>query len=73
MRRVLDFCGLAWDPACVDLTANESAVATLSPRRCASRSSARNQGMEALREAARAAPEGARRALALTDSPITIR
>jgi tetratricopeptide (TPR) repeat protein len=30
MRRVLDFCGLAWDPACVDLTANESAVATLS-------------------------------------------
>jgi len=30
MRRVLDFCGLPWDPACVDLTANESAVATLS-------------------------------------------
>jgi len=30
MRRVVDFCGLDWDPACVDLTANESAVATLS-------------------------------------------
>jgi hypothetical protein len=30
MRRVLDFCGLDWDPACIDLTANESAVATLS-------------------------------------------
>jgi len=30
MRRVLDFCGLAWDPACIDLTKNESAVATLS-------------------------------------------
>ncbi|MGH8173622.1 MAG: tetratricopeptide repeat-containing sulfotransferase family protein [Rhodanobacteraceae bacterium] len=30
MRRVLDFCGLEWDPACVDLTANEAAVATLS-------------------------------------------
>ena len=30
MRGVLDFCGLPWDPACVDLTANESAVATLS-------------------------------------------
>ena len=30
MRRVLEFCGLEWDPACVDLTRNESAVATLS-------------------------------------------
>jgi len=30
MRRVLDFCGLAWDPACTDLTRNEAAVATLS-------------------------------------------
>ena len=30
MRRVVDFCGLEWDPACVDLTRNESAVATLS-------------------------------------------
>ncbi len=30
MRRVVDFCGLDWDPACVDLTRNESAVATLS-------------------------------------------
>jgi tetratricopeptide (TPR) repeat protein len=30
MRRVLEFCGLEWDPACVDLTKNESAVATLS-------------------------------------------
>jgi tetratricopeptide (TPR) repeat protein len=30
MRRVVDFCGLDWDPACVDLTLNESAVATLS-------------------------------------------
>lgn len=30
MRRVVDFCGLDWDPACVDLMRNESAVATLS-------------------------------------------
>ncbi len=30
MRRVLEFCGLPWDPACVDLARNESAVATLS-------------------------------------------
>jgi tetratricopeptide (TPR) repeat protein len=30
MRRVLAFCGLDWDPACIDLARNESAVATLS-------------------------------------------
>jgi len=30
MRRVLAFCGLEWDPACMDLTRNKSAVATLS-------------------------------------------
>ena len=30
MRAVLAHCGLEWDPACVDLTLNESAVATLS-------------------------------------------
>ncbi|HJT96713.1 MAG TPA: sulfotransferase [Rhodanobacteraceae bacterium] len=30
MRAVLAHCGLEWDPACVDLTKNESAVATLS-------------------------------------------
>jgi tetratricopeptide (TPR) repeat protein len=30
MRSVLAHCGLEWDPACVDLTKNESAVATLS-------------------------------------------
>jgi hypothetical protein len=30
MRGVLEFCGLPWDPACVDLARNESAVATLS-------------------------------------------
>jgi len=30
MRRVLAFCGLDWDPACMDLTRNKSAVATLS-------------------------------------------
>jgi tetratricopeptide (TPR) repeat protein len=30
MRGVLAFCGLEWDPACMDLTQNKSAVATLS-------------------------------------------
>ncbi|MET0229669.1 MAG: sulfotransferase [Rhodanobacteraceae bacterium] len=30
MRQVLANCGLEWDPACIDLTKNESAVATLS-------------------------------------------
>jgi tetratricopeptide (TPR) repeat protein len=30
MRAVLAHCGLEWDPACVDLTLNEAAVATLS-------------------------------------------
>jgi len=30
MRGVLAFCGLEWDPACMDLTRNKSAVATLS-------------------------------------------
>jgi Sulfotransferase family len=30
MRRVIDFCGLDWDPACIDLEKNRSAVATLS-------------------------------------------
>lgn len=29
-RKVLDFCGLEWEPGCVDLTRNKSAVATLS-------------------------------------------
>ena len=30
LRRVLAFCGLAWEPGCADLTRNRSAVATLS-------------------------------------------
>lgn len=30
MRAVLDFCGLPWEPGCLDITRNTSAVATLS-------------------------------------------
>ena len=29
-RKVLDYCGLEWEPGCVDITRNEAAVATLS-------------------------------------------
>jgi len=30
LRKVLEFCGLPWEPGCADLTRNRSAVATLS-------------------------------------------
>jgi len=29
-RKVLDYCGLEWEPGCVDITRNKAAVATLS-------------------------------------------